>query len=220
MKLFLKSLLLTLALVLLGSTSSAYAVLIEHDFKNTEDKLITYDSATGLEWLDLTVTQGRFSFDSIQSELTSGGEFQGFRYATLGEVESLLSSFGLIRHGLSDSANDRAQIEYYYSLFGITQTDIDISSQKIQNHYAFGLFNEVGPEDFVNTHYYTFILENFGFGYTEVERFTWPDFRVDNSLGHYLVRSTVIPEPSSLILTLLGVATLVLFAWRKRVLSA
>jgi hypothetical protein len=68
---------------------------------------LTQDSVTGLEWLDLTVTAGRTWDDIVGNdgtdELGTGGDFEGFRYATYTEVtgwsagpqvDSLFSNFG------------------------------------------------------------------------------------------------------------------------------
>ena len=39
------------------------------------------DTATGLDWLDVTTTAG-MSFNQVSSQLGSGGQFAGWRYAT------------------------------------------------------------------------------------------------------------------------------------------
>lgn len=208
-----KSLLLPIALLMLVGANAAQATLIEHDFVSSGDKSITYDSVTDLEWLDLKVTQGKFSYDSIQSELLPSHEFYGFRYATKGEVDSLLSSFGLGLHPITQIGNDRAQIEHYFSLLGITQTDY--SNIGVQNYWSFGLFNEAGPNDFGSTHYYSSILENFAFGYTAVAYYPSLDYQIDRSLGHYLVRVASVPEPLSAPLVILGLVAF-LTCLRKR----
>lgn len=53
---------------------------------------VTRDTATNLEWLDLTETLGQ-SHDSVQSQL--GTTYQGWRIATLAEVQTLLSNGGI-----------------------------------------------------------------------------------------------------------------------------
>lgn len=55
---------------------------------------ITLDTDTGLEWIDPWIpTGGSFhSYNYVMDELAPGGEFEGFRYATLAEVEVLLYS--------------------------------------------------------------------------------------------------------------------------------
>ncbi len=46
------------------------------------------------EWLDITVTK-TMSFDDVTNELSSGGRFAGFRYATASDLISLWESVGI-----------------------------------------------------------------------------------------------------------------------------
>jgi len=66
---------------------SASAMLVEGDLFAAGDGRVTIDQATGLEWLDLTETDG----DSYNQVLSSSFVTQdGFRYATRAEVETFL----------------------------------------------------------------------------------------------------------------------------------
>jgi hypothetical protein len=56
--------------------------------------LQTYDSQSGLEWLDLSQTRG-LSFDAVCAQLGAGGSYAGYRYATTLEAQTLLGEFGL-----------------------------------------------------------------------------------------------------------------------------
>ncbi|MCR9096422.1 MAG: PEP-CTERM sorting domain-containing protein [bacterium] len=82
------------ALASITAFSDAGAQLFEFDDPtlppSPDARNITHDASTGLDWLDLTVTEGR-SFDDIvgndgTDELGPGGDFEGFRYATAFEV--------------------------------------------------------------------------------------------------------------------------------------
>lgn len=55
---------------------------------------ITRDTVSGLEWLDLNLTTNK-SVSEITSQLGSGGQFQGFRYATSAEVFDFFSHAGI-----------------------------------------------------------------------------------------------------------------------------
>lgn len=46
---------------------------------------ITRDTTTGLDWLDLTATNG-MSYDQVLSELATGGTLEGWRYASHDEA--------------------------------------------------------------------------------------------------------------------------------------
>ena len=81
------------ALIFLVSGISS-ASLLEVDFYASNDKLLTHDTDTGLYWLDLTVTVN-LSYDSVLSQLNPGGSLEGFRYATVEDVDNLQLSAGL-----------------------------------------------------------------------------------------------------------------------------
>lgn len=68
--------------------------MIEVDFRTPGDRDITRDTRTGLEFLDLGLTENRSLFD-IPADLAPGRPFTGFRIATFPEVNSLLVSAGL-----------------------------------------------------------------------------------------------------------------------------
>ncbi|MFQ3188915.1 MAG: hypothetical protein ACI936_000035 [Paraglaciecola sp.] len=69
------------------ASMSASAQLISTDWKSTGDKLATLDESTGIEWLDLTQTDG-MSIDTAESYLSS--RFEGWRLPTRSEVTQLM----------------------------------------------------------------------------------------------------------------------------------
>lgn len=71
---------------------SANATLISSDWQSANDNLITMDTATGLNWLDLSQTYG-MSLGTASSLLAS--TFSGFRFATHSEVIGFMSDAGL-----------------------------------------------------------------------------------------------------------------------------
>lgn len=75
-------------------TGTANATLTSVDLNTAGDGLITLDDVTGLEWLDLTETVG-LSQSSVQAELDSGGQFEGWRYASTAETVDLWENFGI-----------------------------------------------------------------------------------------------------------------------------
>ena len=68
---------------------SAHAEITSTDLYASGDGLVTFDSNTGLEWIDLTETSGH-TIESITPLLSS--TLSGFRVATQTEVEEMLSS--------------------------------------------------------------------------------------------------------------------------------
>ena len=80
------------------ATSESKATLISLTSEFGPDT-ITRDTSNSLDWLDLTLSLNRSYNDIIgidgTNELSSGGDFDGFRYATSAEVLSLWHSGGL-----------------------------------------------------------------------------------------------------------------------------
>ena len=69
----------------------SYAAIVDHG---------TYfqDTDTGLYWIKLTETRGN-SYDDMTAELGLGGNFEGWRFATLEEVESFIAAYGFPSQG-------------------------------------------------------------------------------------------------------------------------
>jgi len=77
----------------IGMTAATEASLTEVDWKTAGDGLITQDSESGLEWLDMSQTVAR-SYTDISSNFDEGGDFEGWRYATTVEVAGLIDAAG------------------------------------------------------------------------------------------------------------------------------
>ena len=81
-----KSLLIVLVLSF-ASISNAAIISIDDSVFGADS--LTRDTETNLDWLDLTNTNG-LSYGYVLSQLNAGGLYDGYRYATLTEVQSLL----------------------------------------------------------------------------------------------------------------------------------
>ncbi|RYE55939.1 MAG: hypothetical protein EOP48_09110 [Sphingobacteriales bacterium] len=79
--------------IALGLSLSAQAAFVSLDWKAGSDGLVTLDTTTGLEWLDITEARD-LSFDQVSGQLGDGGQYSGFRYASGAEVMQLLKNFG------------------------------------------------------------------------------------------------------------------------------
>jgi hypothetical protein len=73
------------------AATPASAEIVELDWKTPGDKLITKDTASGLEWLDLTVTKG-MSFNQVVAATQEGGALRGFRIPNLNDLFGLYGS--------------------------------------------------------------------------------------------------------------------------------
>jgi hypothetical protein len=98
---------------------AANANFVETDWLSENDSLSTLDVATGLEWMDLTVTRGD-SVDTVSSQIVAGGNYEGWRFPTAVEMDTLFrnlfttayssftSSSGKINLGANGSKADEA----------------------------------------------------------------------------------------------------------------
>lgn len=77
------------AMIMAGS---ANAELVETDWLADSDGLATLDTNSGLEWLDLTLTDG-MSINQVSLELGDGGQYEGWRLATASEVHDLMRNY-------------------------------------------------------------------------------------------------------------------------------
>ncbi len=74
------------AVAFISAASATHAAIV--DLGN-----ITRDTASGLDWLDVTQTQG-LSYNQVLAQMGAGGAFAGWRYATVGEFDQLITNFG------------------------------------------------------------------------------------------------------------------------------
>ncbi len=102
-----------------GLTSTANAALIgvvDHDAYFT-------DTTNGLDWLDVTTSVNR-SHNDISSQLGAGGDFVGWRYATMAEFSQMIDSTTGLATGVSAFAppfyNENELFAELINLFGDT----------------------------------------------------------------------------------------------------
>ena len=91
---FKKIALLTVVQSLLCSATLEAAV-INADWKAAGDGLAILDTASNMEWLDLTETAD-LTVDYVSGQFGPGGEFEGWRFATYSEGQQLLVSAGVV----------------------------------------------------------------------------------------------------------------------------
>ena len=85
-------------MMICGMGSAGNAALLSVDDPVFGPDTITRDTATGLDWLDLTESILR-SFNDVAGQFGAGGDFEGFRYAIKTEITSLFFSSAGITPG-------------------------------------------------------------------------------------------------------------------------
>jgi hypothetical protein len=178
----------------------------------------TVDTDLGLEFLDLTASQGR-SYNDVAGQFGVGGDFEGWRHATTAEVSALFTHGGFPGNGVVVSPAD-ASIIPFIELIGATLNIVDADGgQRVSTD---GLFDDSDTGSFPGSA---------GLGELVYDTRTGqPFFNVSQSLlsidgvgvnlvqpilGHFLVRAAV-PEPGALALLGLGVLTLGTLRRRSR----
>lgn len=73
------------SIILLASATSGQGAIIDHGAYFS-------DTRSGLDWLDVTASVNR-SYNDVFGQLSPGGEFAGWRYATITEFNNLLVSW-------------------------------------------------------------------------------------------------------------------------------
>lgn len=108
----------TLLFIFLNITCmTTQSALVERDWFEAGDAGITYDTASGLEWLDLTYTAG-LSYSDITQQLAGGTQYEGFRIATEQEITSLFAAADLAELPLTKS-EDGPRIAKLLEFWGV-----------------------------------------------------------------------------------------------------
>lgn len=205
-------------LALLVAPSFANAGLLVGDLRAPGDGLLTLDTATSLEWLDLTATVGQ----SRSSVLSGPFIADGFRYATRSEVNELWDDAGAVgSYGPSNVAPANLLIEQMgctsQFLGSPCDAPVDPTRGDVQ-HWNIGFFGtdplDAGIVDlFLSLHdlRYGNAEMSLDFGTSDgIDILNRPD------VGSYLVRSTPLPEPATIALVGTGIAGAVAIRRRKR----
>lgn len=194
-------------LALFGACSLSQAALIEADLNAVGDKLLTVDTSTGLEWLDVTATVG---LNYFPAEATAYVTVQGFRHATQSEVSGLLAAFGINDIG-SDTVANLNPVKLALTYLG------NLGSG--ENHFLQGVYEFNGTNLAANLlQVNPFSTDTTGFGNlvqgSPVSKSH--DYGGYTGIGHYLVRDVApVPLPATLALFAMGLAGLGFFHNRK-----
>jgi hypothetical protein len=108
------------AIFIVFASFNSSAAIIVADWQTVGDGLITQDTDSGMEWLDLTATIAR-SYNDISSKLGAGQEFEGWEYATADQISTFFGAVaapGTFVEG--ESASNNVFAPELISLWGST----------------------------------------------------------------------------------------------------
>lgn len=93
-----KKVLLAMSIAVSALAFNANAAFVATDWQVAGDKKATLDTTTGIEWLDLTLTDGK-SYSEVSALLST--TLAGWRFPTQAEVHQMMSSFFSVLAGLA-----------------------------------------------------------------------------------------------------------------------
>ena len=178
---------------ILFATNALGNSVSSRDWQAAGDGLLTFDAATNLEWLDSSVTTST-SYLEVESLIALGGTLDGFRVASLDEIWTLMTDFGIemgpVGQQIAFSGDDRLTVLAFLDLtwegnegFGYGLTSALFSPYPdIQRSTLIGQNNEL-TEAFINA----------CCGWEQTDSF--------NNLSTWLVRDAApVPVPGALVL--------------------
>ena len=183
-----------------------------------DNGLFTTDTISGLDWLDVTATQG-LRYDQVSSNMTEGGRFYGWRYATSSELNTLFHNAGGDSSIQGSSFQHEGVTDSLVLLLGNNyELYCRISSEpcSLTLSYTWGILADAATQF---THYTGLLFDSDPFQAD-------PDYfssnhdtsTQDQRLGSYLVRQSIaaVPIPSALFLFSSGfIVLLSLFIIKK-----
>jgi len=221
--------------VFLGCLSPVFAMPI--DFVDQGDYLS--DPHSGLDWLDVTTSVNQ-SYNYVSSQFGADGAYEGWRYATTAEFNTLVSNWtsqpspittiGLvgIAEGLLAPLIDMLGStldSYYMNYYGQTYNDYWGYTSHNGLSYIYGMTNPVGSNVNLSVIYDNErTLSSSDYIQASILSSLWSTNAVRGDIGSYLVRDTAVvykepvtvPEPATFALMGLGLAGIGFFKQRKQ----
>jgi hypothetical protein len=188
----------------------ADAAIVSMDLRAPGDGLISLDTVSHLEWLDVKETR-TYSYNEIRVQFGVGGDFEGWRHATLQEVTALNAQFGFnVPEDFARAGDPTFRTAFYAfnALFGEPGRN---------NFYAvFGQPEDISSKGYMPTIVIQLSQSNVGgFATIDKEAFS-PNFRT----FQHLVRVSAVPVPAAAWLMGSSLVMLAGIAGRKKHLGA
>lgn len=181
---------------------AAQSTLIQRDFLSPGDGLITLDTQTGLEWLDLTYTERdtfaeSFTVLDILSQIDAAGSpLNGFHYASIYEVETLITHARLTidNSGTYQQIGESAAMLEFLDLIGTTSSSTNYSN-------SWGITGSQCQPWSVRCSGDSFMIAGLGVNIDNGSTYATTDYyssvfdetRKRADFGHFLVRAVPLP---------------------------
>ena len=217
----------TFLLAVFSVSTISNAAIVEVDWQSAGNNLITRDTTSGLDWLDLTETNG-LSRDYVLTQLGVGGLYEGWRYASSTEVVTLWLNFGLDLSNLtvntqlnsSEAAGLDSSLVTATNYLGNTWCEYECSV------YPYGVEGFTSDEHPEGPGWYFYL----GASYVNENGYTYQDTTMywlsgassmgtegsSLTLGSYLVQTSPVPVPGAVWLFGSGLIGLIGIVKRKR----
>ena len=190
-------------------STSVNAAIISVDLQATGDHLITRDTTSGVDWLDLSVTDGM----SVSAALSSYSA-DGFRWATNEDISGLFNAFSMPVINTTPVLNELVSLGIDINTGNIFQSYFGSTVNSTTGH-ASGYYQN--PNDSVGSETYACIGDgclNEGFVRQWEHSYSLTGH---SSIGVFLVRDvSAVPVPAAVWLFGSGLIGLVGFARRKK----
>lgn len=185
---------------------------------------ITVDTSTGFEWLDLSLT-ANISAATMNTRLSDSLDplkIAGFRRATLAEVQSFFTNAGIT--GAYDDTNRQslfAPADGLLDLLGALTVVQFFDGREIRGSTGMTATPFLGPGTPQPVTTVTLVVNDntanpsVGTSTGRIGLGGIPNTADETFIGHFLVRSNVVPEPSALLLSSIGLGCVALCRRRR-----
>ena len=188
------------------------AAIVSRDFLAPNDGLLTYDVTTGREWLDILATYG-VPINALPAQLAPGGILQGFKLASLADVDAFVKSAGFDGVGTS-WIGDPSEIQDYdktYALVNILSgvhatggllheawlTSGLVSDGLTEHGYQDVAIIAVPGEPLIPGALNPPLYGPRTFAYIATFRDAFDNYPTNPTYGFWLFRDAAVPEPST-----------------------